>query len=467
MLCMRLKTLAATKSSKRNNPHANIEGLTMHASRYNTHVRVDDEHLLYNSSTGAFGVLDSVAWKSYESPRKGDDTLVTQLIDAGFLTESSPEEELALIQTGFDAQRADESVFELVIAPTYACNFRCPYCYEQGHNAISGIMNDDVIDALCAFAADRWKATHFTQMNVQWYGGDPSLALSCVEQISKRLIDLCDEHDVLYSAMILSNCNLIDKAAVDLFTRCRISELFITVDGPEELHNARRVAADGSNSFQKQLAAARLCIEAGIQVRANMNADKVNLAHYPEIAAYLYENLGVQLTTSVLCDYGHFFGTRNFAKPAFDLFTHEEYAHLNHDAFVKHGFTAQQIRAMLTPHDRFCRGQRDAYFVVDVIGDVYRCDGYMGEQGHRSFNLLDGYDEDDLHRITFDATRDALCSTCTILPLCQGNCIWERRKTEMPCHPLKYTLSDYLHDWRSCFGSLSEHFTLLAAPLNR
>lgn len=437
----------------------------MHASCYNTLIAQAGEYLLYNSANGAFGILDSAALASLENPDAGDGNLVTRLAKAGFLTDLPPEEERARVQAAFDGQRTDESVLDLVIAPTYACNFRCPYCYEQGHNEIPGIMDAVIVEALCAFVADRWEKTRFSQLNVQWYGGDPSLALGCVEEISQRLIDFCDRCDIFYSALILSNCNLIDAAAVELFGRCRIGELFITVDGPEELHNRRRVAADGSNSFRKQIEAARLCLAAGIRVRANMNADKVNLARYPEIAAYLRDELGVELTTSMLCDYGHFFGSQGFAKPAFDLFTHEEYAHLNHDAFVRHGFSAQQIRALLMPVSRFCRGQRDAYFVIDVAGDVYLCDGYMGERDKRSFNLLDGYDEADLHRITFDATRDAKCSICTILPLCQGNCIWERRKTEMPCHPLKYTLADYLRDWRSCLGPCKDSFTLVAEPV--
>lgn len=438
----------------------------MHASRYNVTVTSEyGERLLFNSATGAFAVLGSDVQRAYDAPDEADAALVSQLTEVGFLTDDTPEAELARIQDAFDAERADESTLELVIAPTYACNFRCPYCYEQGHNAIAGVMSDEVIDALCDFVASRWEATHFVALNVQWYGGDPSLALDRVEEISRRLIAFCDERGIVYGAMMLTNCNLIDEQAVSTLVSCRIGEVFITVDGPEDIHNARRVAADGSNSFARQIEAARLCLAAGMRVRANMNADKVNLPRYPEIATFLSDELGIELTTTMLCDYGHFFGSRDFKRPAFDLFTHEEYARLNHDAFVERGFSPDELRTMMSPVPRFCRGQRDAYFVIDTIGDVYACDGYMGEKDHVIFNLLDGYEEDDLHRITFDASRDERCCACELLPLCHGNCIWERRKTEMPCHPLKYTIDDYLRDWRSCFGDVNPHgLTLLALP---
>ena len=431
----------------------------MHASRYNTTVKAaPNEHLLYNAATGSFAIAGPDAWHAYRTPNApdADPAIIADLMDAGFLTNATPDEELAAIRTAFDAERVDTSTLDLVIAPTYACNYRCPYCYEQGHNKIKGVMNDQVIDAICAFVEERWQATLFESLAIQWYGGDPSLALRQVEEISKRLIAFCDEHAIIYSAMILTNCNLIDHDAVELLKRCRIGDAFVTIDGPEEIHNQRRVAADGSNSFERQIEAARLMLDAGIHVRANMNADKVNMPHYPELAAYVQDKLGIELTTTMLCDYGHFFGTRQFTRPRFDLFTHEEYAHLNHDAFVKRGFTADDIRALMQPATRFCRGQRDAYFVIDTVGDVYMCDGYMGEKDHVTFNLLDGYTEDDMHRITFDATRDEKCAACSILPLCHGNCIWERRKTEMPCHPFKYTIEDYLLDWRNCYGEIGD-----------
>lgn len=437
----------------------------MHASRYNTVIENGTELLIYNSASGAFGVLDAQAREAYVNPQ-AQNSIAAELAHAGFLTELTDEEELAEIRRIFEEDSADTNTLDLCVAPTYACNYRCPYCYEQGHNAIGGIMDDEVTEGICDFVEERYSANPFVQLYVQWYGGDPSLALSSVESLSQKLIAFCDDNEIAYSAMMLSNCNLIDESAVELLVRCRVSEIFITVDGPEEIHNARRVAADGSNSFQKQLEAARLCKQAGINVRANMNLDKVNLEHYPEIASHLENELGIELTTTMLCDYGHFYGTREFKKPDFDLFTHEEYAHFSHDAFVKAGFTSRQLREIFHPVRRFCRGQRHAYYVIDVRGDVYKCDGYIGEQNHIKFNIFDEPDEESLHAITFDATRNEKCAACNILPLCHGNCIWERRKTEMPCHPLKYTIEDYLRDWRSCFGACDNGFTLLAGPVS-
>ena len=54
------------------------------------------------------------------------------------------------------------------------------------------------------------------------------------------------------------------------------------------------------------------------------------------------------------------------------------------------------------------------------------------------FNLLDeeaaaavaaNPNAPELHTVTFDPFDSPKCSTCELLPLCWGNCIWERELT--------------------------------------
>ncbi len=439
----------------------------MHASRYN--IVADgphDEKLLYNTANAAFASLDAEAFEVYAHPNAASSSsILTELIEYGFLTHISPSEELAIQQQRFDAARADHAVFSIAFGMTYACNYRCPYCYEQGLQG-DGRMSDETIEDICAFVEECYERNAFTSLWVEWYGGDPSLALDRVEELSRRLIAWCDEHGIDYDAMILTNCLLIDRNAVDMLKSCRVSEALLTIDGPEEVHNRRRVAADGSNSYAKNIEAARLFREAGIRVSAGMNVDRNTIALYPALRDRLREELNIDLSMNRLCDYGGFYGTRNFKAPEFDLLTHEEFCQLRHDQFVQDGFSAGTLRAMLRPVSRFCRGQLEDYYVIDCHGDVYSCDGYMGQAEHRKFNLEDMDYGSHLHEVTHDATRDVQCGNCELLPICQGNCTWERHLTGMPCHPLRYTINFYLNDYRACYGNESLcGFTLLAPPM--
>ena len=432
----------------------------MRKSRYTVHCSVNDnEHLLYNTAYGSFAVLDDAAFGQFEAC---EGAFADKMLEDGFLTELTPEEELHAQEAIFEAGRNGDEEFYLVLAPTYACNLRCPYCYEQGHNGIKGKMNGDVEEATVRFVKAMFAERPFKRMFVQWYGGDPSLALDVVERLSSKLIEWCDEMGVDYSAMMLSNCNVIDEAAVKMLVKARVQCVYMTIDGFEETHNVRRVSAVGLNSYERNIEAAKLFVVNGIEAKAVMNVDKVNWPEFHPLRDMLRAEVGIDLTCARLCDYGHFFGTREFKKPAFDLFDHDEFSRLTHEEFAAGGYSAEKIADLLSPVPRFCNGQRHNYYIVDTLGDVYMCDGHIGKQDHVVFNVKDGPTEAQKRMVSHDPYESEQCRACHLLPICQGNCNWERRATGMQCHPLLTTLPDYLRDYRACFGDVEEPYTRLA-----
>ena len=435
----------------------------MHGSRYNIVVEDGGKYLVYNTANAAFAQLDAQGKEALET---GEGPCADDLASWGFLTELSADQELAQQRERFDRARADLSKLELSLIPTYACNYRCPYCYEIGHNDTKGKMDVQTEQAIADFVERRYGTYPFTELVVQWYGGDPSLALDVVERISTQLISWCDQRKVRYHAMMLSNANLIGEAEAELLARCQVKTVHLTIDGPEEVHNVRRVAADGSNSYARNIQAARALRANGINVRATMNVDKVTWPLYREFRDELLAQEGIGLKAAKLCDYGHFYGTAPFAAPAFDLFSHEEFAQILFEQFAQEPHTAAEMHEMLRPIRRFCTGQLDNYYIIDLLGNVYNCDGWVGDCSYVRFNLFDDPATWKLVDVSHDATRDERCSACELLPVCQGNCYWERACNGWPCHPFKYTIDGYLRVYRQCFEAVPTDApaTLLAAP---
>ena len=491
----------------------------LHASRYNVTTENTGETLLYNTASGAFAALDEEARRAYRAyahdceglpgaegsrpdagtapldadtaasdaganrpeaaPARRDDgadrpdagndpaaPLVTQMRAAGFLTEATPDEELAAVRARFEEARRDPSQMMLGFAPTYACNYRCPYCYEQGMHEESDVMGPEVMDAVLAFAEKRFDERPYQKLLVEWYGGDPSLALPQVEELSERLIAFCDEHGIAYDAFILTNGNLIDDDAAAMLARNRVRYAMLTIDGFEQTHNVRRVPADDANSYERVINAAELFLAHGIGVQAIMNVDRVNWPEYRPLRDHLRETLGIELTRGRLSDCGRFFGTRGFCKPTFDLFDPAEFARLDHNEFIAEGAGKEQIRARLAPIPLFCNAQSDNNYLIGPEGDVYVCDGYLGHADHVVFNLLETPDPlpDQLRALSHNPFESAQCSACDLLPVCLGNCTWERETERMQCHPLKYTLPAYLRDLRACYDAPTRGFTLLTEP---
>lgn len=435
----------------------------MNSSRYNVVTGgPNGETLVLNAATGAFAALSGKARERFLAGECPDRALVEQ----GFFTEQNPSEELRAQQEAFQQARTNTDELAITIAPTYACNFKCPYCYEAHHSTSKRKMPPEVLDSIYDLVTSTYEKQPYGTLVIEWYGGDPSLCLDIVRDFSARLIAFCDENCIAYDAIMLTNCNLIDEAAVQLLKNARVNDVLVTLDGLEEEHNKRRVSATGSNSFERNLEAIRLLTAAGIHVSVNSNIDKVNIKDLPRLRKFMRDEFGAEVSTEQLNDYGHFFGEGGFAYPDFDLFTHEEYAHAIHDEQKASGLlTADYLRAILRPVPSFCRGQQENYYVFDALGDVYNCDGWMGDKRHCLYNIADDPSVIEAHRadITLDATHDTKCSNCELLPICQGSCSWERRcNDDYPCHPLKETIGDYLRDWRECFGELEGEVNILA-----
>lgn len=416
------------------------------------------EWLLYNTASGRFAVADQQGHEAFEAA-EGEGA--AELYAAGFLVDDDADERAPLEQAFYE-QYADTSQLTLVIAPTYACNCRCAYCYEQDKLAAKNAMSAQVEQAVYRFVEACYERDAFTQLSVQWYGGDPSLCLGLVERMSQWFIAFCRQRGVAYDAMMLTNANLIGPEEAALLARCKVGSVLVTIDGPEAVHNLRRPAVGVENPFQRIVTALRALQEQGVRFEVMSNLDKVNAPLLPELQEQLAEALGtpVPVTPAKLNDYAHTYGCGAFAAPNFDLFTHEEYAHaccaMTLDAHPSRG----HLRALLAPAPNFCRGQLSRYFVIDAHGDVYKCDGWMGDASRVLFNLLEG-DEPVLDAITFDPLANGECRDCALLPQCWGNCSWERELCGWPCHPLKHTLPSYLKALRAHYGPATGPVTVL------
>ncbi len=163
----------------------------------------------------------------------------------GYLLPEKVDEKF-LIKTNMMMERYNKSLLSLTIAPTMACNFRCVYCFEQGHYG-SRLMDKATQDNLMTFIEKHLGGVKY--LSISWFGGEPLIGMPVIESLSRRIISLCKEKDIQYSASIITNGYILTKEVAEKLREYHVWSAQITVDGPKEIHDTRRPMATGQGTY--------------------------------------------------------------------------------------------------------------------------------------------------------------------------------------------------------------------------
>lgn len=133
-----------------------------------------------------------------------------------------------------------------IIYPTLACNFRCPYCYQDHEN---NNMSLDTATGIVSYV--RKNITKFRELHVAWFGGEPLLRLDLILKMSKELMDICHKRNRVYTSAITTNGYLLNKEVFLKLYNLNVRKFAVTVDGLAEIHDVQRKTLDGKGSFEK------------------------------------------------------------------------------------------------------------------------------------------------------------------------------------------------------------------------
>jgi uncharacterized protein len=172
------------------------------------------------------------------------------------------------------------------------CNFACPYCFEtEVSRAVAQRMDTARIDA--AFRViDRLARDEGTRggPEVEIFGGEPLLPGSrpAIEHLLARVRERGGTASLQTNGYHLTRY-------LDLLARypATLDSLQVTLDGPREVHDRRRVPRNGRPTFDRIVAAIDALAAADLPVRVSVrtNVDRDNLDCLPALAR-LYEEKG-------------------------------------------------------------------------------------------------------------------------------------------------------------------------------
>jgi len=426
----------------------------MKTSKYNLFWNIDEKKIAFNSATCAlaevdqnfFEIYNSIGEISYQNLSDEKKKLVDAMIEGGYVQKDHVDE-IKILKYRQYRGKMSTSNLGLTIAPTLCCNFKCPYCYESPK---SGMMSMDVQNAIVDLVED--SASRKQNVGITWYGGEPLIAKEIISRLSRRLIDVCDKHKVKYSSFIVTNGFLIDGETIDLLKESRVSGAQITIDGPPEVHNKRRILKNSSDgTFDTILSNVKELKKNGIRVSIRINVDKDNIGSIGELLEILEKNDLKDCPISL----GHVEAyTESCASIAESCLCIEEYA-LENEKYRKilyeKGFEVLGYPYYPGLKANYCCADTVNSYVLDQDGFMYKCWNDLGNQKKSVMNVKN-YNEpqsdvqymNNVRFITWSPFEFNQCVECNLLPICMGGCPYNGMKnSDRPnCEKWKYGLEE-------------------------
>ncbi len=134
----------------------------------------------------------------------------------------------------------------LTILTTEGCNFSCVYCH-QPHEPLH--MGAATVSSILSFV--RRKVGQIDQLDISWFGGEPLLNLRAVRSLSAGFRDICSDAGIGLQGFMSTNAFLLTPDLLAELVDFSIGRYQITFDGPEDVHNRRRLAANGRPTYAK------------------------------------------------------------------------------------------------------------------------------------------------------------------------------------------------------------------------
>ncbi len=406
------------------------------ASRFNYNAPLDEDSYVWMNgvSGGAFKVnreihvkVQAILADPNHCATEQEYSLRDQLVSLGFLVEENFDE-IGFLKLKSRIARYGNEGLGLGIMLTLNCNFACPYCFQQ---RVNGIMDREIRQGIVKYVGKMMG--YKRKLVIEWFGGEPLLGISGIKELSEQFLRICEENDAQYEAGITTNGYLLSEQVAHELSRLGVKRAQVTIDGPPDIHNKRRILRDGRPTFDVILKNLEGAVKYIPSVVVRVNLDKTNSDRFPELLPYL-----APLKDRLLIGIAPVVSVRAAQKYKEACFLRCDYLQvqcsleqlLKNEGFLSlTGTTAN--RRWKTSISIFCGAyQRDSY-MIDPKGHLYKCVALAGEFLTKVGTLLPSgeitYNWDRLIPwLAWEPFEDQTCSTCSVLPLCLGGCHADR-----------------------------------------
>lgn len=236
-------------------------------SKYNIVVKTDANHyVIYNVLRNKVIRLTDTYYSkiNFSNLSSSDKEVLSFLVDNRFVVDET--EEHQAVSDKYHAIIDSNSLY-LTIIGTFACNFSCPYCYED-HSSASRLKKADY-DNIIEYISRR----NIRKVQVNLFGGEPLLIAKDLLSFINRLRQL----GISIHGGITTNGYLLDDNVFKELVEANITDFQITIDGNKEIHDNQRCLANKAPTYDVIMGNLKTIrqssLNCNITVRCNLYSD--------------------------------------------------------------------------------------------------------------------------------------------------------------------------------------------------
>ena len=413
-----------------------------------------DTHILMHGVTGAIdevsndmGLMLSRCRRKQQSIEESefDSTDFELLRSRGYLTALSHDAEVdafvEYVNRLHKKNRASVSSGFVMLAVSYECNLRCPYCYQNELRDRNGpslrSMSPDFVDTLFTKTIPALYGSTANRLQISLYGGEPFTPenVPAIEQA------LYYAHLRGHDVSAISNGTRINEFP-NLFgeEHGKVNSVQISLDGIPEIHNKSRIPISGEKTFDTIVENIHWLSAKGVKISLRVNVTLESLGTLKDLEKILDQRGVSKLrNVSVYCNAVHEAHTKTKTDVFPEIFSQWKLA----NEMEKKG-----VSSMASPYDKtcgiirnlfddrenillnktmFCMENRPYSLLFDPYGDVYGCYEEAGYKNKRigyvtNEGLVDFVDNRYETYQSRNVASHEPCRSCSVALTCGGGC---------------------------------------------
>ncbi|MCX8123804.1 MAG: radical SAM protein [Spirochaetes bacterium] len=323
----------------------------------------------------------------------------------------------------------DNSEVQIFFVPWYACNFACSYCYQSGYEHASGLLSKEVIDAFYGYITTQIQKPKYITL----FGGEPLLESSHAKELISYFIEKANNYGL--SLAIVTNGYTLSSYIATL-KKASIREIQVTLDGTEEVHNARRYTHTKAPTFEAIVTGIDVALSENIPINLRVVVDAQNINNLPKLAQFAIDR-GWTKNPLFKTQIGRNYELHSCQADNAKLFDRASLYEKIYALIIQHPYILQFHRPAFSiskflfengtmPHPLFdaCPGCKTEW-AFDYTGTIYPCTAMVGKKGedvgtfYPEISLNHDYIKEWQNR---DITTIEQCKQCEKSLLCGGGC---------------------------------------------